>query len=77
LRFRIWPLCPPGAPLLILLFVALSLGAALDRAWVACAVLGGVAVLVVLRTLQECAVASAAALGAIRELDEDERDALR
>src|SRR5215204_5877396 len=77
LRFRIWPLVPTGVPLLTLLFVALSLWAALDRAWVACAILGGVAVLVVLRTLQECAVASAAALSALRKLDEDERDALR
>jgi len=77
LRFRIWPLCPPSVPVLILLFVALSLWAALDRAWVACAILGGVAVLVVLRTLGECAVASAAALSALRKLDEDERDALR
>ena len=77
LRFRIWPLCSRGVPLLTLLFVALSLWAALDRAWVACAILGGVSVLLVLGTLGECAVASAAALSALRKLDEDERDALR
>jgi O-antigen biosynthesis protein len=77
LRFRIWPLCSRGVPLLTLLFVALSLWAALDLAWVACAILGGIAVLLVLGTLGECAVASAAALGALRKLDEDERDALR
>ena len=77
LRFRFWPLCQPGVPLLTLLFVSLSLWAALDRAWVACAILGGIAVLLVLGTLGECAVASAAALGALRKLDEDERDALR
>jgi hypothetical protein len=34
-------------------------------------------VLLVLGTLGECAVASAAALSALRKLDEDERDALR
>jgi hypothetical protein len=76
-RFRIWPVCPPGVPLLTGLFVALCLWAALDRAWVACALLGGVAVLVALRALGECAGASAAALGALRELEEDEREAMR
>ena len=77
LRFRIRPLCPAGVQLLTLLFVALSLWAALDQAWVACVVLGGVAGLVVLRTLKECAVASAAAIGVLRKLDEDERDVSR
>jgi O-antigen biosynthesis protein len=75
LRFRIWPLCPPGVPFLTLLFVGLSLWAAQDRAWVICAILGAVAVLLVLRTLQECAVATAATLSALRKLDEDEREA--
>jgi hypothetical protein len=37
----------------------------------------GVAILLVLRTLQECTVATAATLGTLRKLDEDERDALR
>jgi hypothetical protein len=37
----------------------------------------GVAILLVLRTLQECTVASAATLGTLRKLDEDGRDALR
>jgi len=77
LRFRIWPLCQPRVPLMTLLLVALSLWAALDRAWVACVILGTVAVLLVLRAFEECAVASAAALSALRKLDEDERDALR
>ena len=40
-------------------------------------IFGAIAVLLVLGTLGECAVASAAALGALRKLDEDERDALR
>jgi GT2 family glycosyltransferase len=76
LRFRICPLYPLGVPLLSLLFVALTLWAALDRAWIVCAILGGVTVLLVLGTLQECAVASAAALRALRKLDEEGRDAL-
>jgi hypothetical protein len=77
LRFRTWPLCPPSVTFLILLFVALSLWAALDGAWVVCMILGAVAVLPVLRTLQECAGATAAALSALRKLEEDERDAFR
>jgi GT2 family glycosyltransferase len=77
LRFRTWPLCPPAVALLTLLSVGLGLWAALDQAWVVCAILGGVVVLLVLRTLGECAVASAAALSALRKLDEDERDAPR
>ena len=77
LRFRIWPVCPPGVALLTLPFVALSLWAALDRAWVVCAILGGLAVVLILGTFQECAVASAAALRALRRLDEDELNSLR
>jgi hypothetical protein len=37
----------------------------------------GVAILLALRTLQEGTVATAATLGTLRKLDEDERDALR
>jgi O-antigen biosynthesis protein len=77
LRFRIWPLWSAGVPLLILLFVGLSLWAALDQAWVACAILDGVAVLLVLLALGDYAVATAAALSALRKLDEHERDASR
>jgi len=77
LRFRTWTLCPPGVPLLTLLFVALSLWAALDQAWVVCAILGGFAALLVLGTLQHCAIASTATLSMLRKLEEDERDALR
>jgi len=73
LRFRVWPLCPPGVPLLPLLSGALSLWPALDQAWAVCAILGGVAMLLVLGTLQECAVASAATLSVLRKLEEDER----
>src|SRR5215211_5213634 len=75
LRFRTWPLCPPGIPLLTLVCIALSLWAALDRAWVACMILGAVAVLLALGTLLECAGATAATLRALRKLDEDEREA--
>jgi O-antigen biosynthesis protein len=76
LRFRIWPRWPSGVPLLTLLFAALSLWAALDGAWVVCAILGAAAVLLALRALQECAVASAVALSVIEKLKEDEREPL-
>jgi O-antigen biosynthesis protein len=77
LRFRIWPRWPSGVPLLTLLFAALGLWAALDGAWVVCAILGAAAVLLALRALQECAVASAVALSVLEKLKEDEREPLR
>ena len=68
LLFRIWPLCSPGVLLLTLLFVALTIAAALDFAWVAAMVLGDVAVLLVVHQLQQCAAATAAALATLHEL---------
>jgi len=53
-----------------------SMGSA-GSSLVVCAILSGVAILLVLRTLQECAVATAATLSTLRKLDEVERDALR
>jgi hypothetical protein len=71
LLFRIWPLCSPGVLLLTLLFVALTVAAALDYAWVVALVLGGVAVLLIIQQLQQCAAATAAALGTLQELREE------
>jgi O-antigen biosynthesis protein len=68
LIFRTWPLCSPSVLVLTLLFVALTIAAALDHAWAATMILGGVAVLVILNQLQQCAAATAAALGALQEL---------
>jgi len=70
LLFRIWPLCSPGVLLLTLLFVALTIAAALDYAWAVAMVLGGIAVLLILHQLYQCAAATAAALGTLRELRE-------
>jgi GT2 family glycosyltransferase len=61
-RFRLWPRYSAQGPVLALLFAALSTGAALDHAWAASALLGVVAMLLALRTLQECATAMAAVL---------------
>jgi O-antigen biosynthesis protein len=70
LIFRTWPLCSPGVLILTLLFVALTIAAALDYAWAAAMVLGGVAVLLIIHQLQQCAAATAAALGTLQELRE-------
>jgi GT2 family glycosyltransferase len=74
LRFRTWPLRTPKFPLLILLFAALSLWAALDHSWVVSTILGGSAVLLASLGLLECGAATATVLGALRKLEEIERD---
>src|SRR5215218_1272602 len=70
LIFRTWPLCSPSVLVLTLLFVALSIAAALDYAWAAAMVLGGDAVLLIVHQHYQCAAATAAALGTLRELRE-------
>ena len=54
-RFRSWPVWSFGGLLLVLLFALLSSAAALDRAWAASLILGGVATLLALRMFEECA----------------------
>ena len=66
-RFRLWPRCSPGGLILILLFGILVTWAALDRAWIASAILGVVTLMLTLRTLQECASATAAVLHVLQE----------
>ena len=61
-RFRSWPRCSAKGLALTLLFAVLSTGAALDHAWTVSAILGVVALLLVLRTLLECTTAMAAVL---------------
>ena len=68
-RFRWWPRCAPAGLCLAGLFLGLGAWAALDEAWVACAVLSTVAVALAVRALQECATA----MGAIAHAFEDER----
>jgi GT2 family glycosyltransferase len=71
-RLRSWPTCSPGAAVLILLFAALSAWAAIDHAWIVAAILGTGTVVPALRTLQECAGATAAILQALKQAEEKE-----
>ncbi|MGH9851222.1 MAG: glycosyltransferase, partial [Blastocatellia bacterium] len=73
-RFRSWPRLSPKGIVLTLLFAALSTGAALDHAWVACATLSAGALLLILFTLRECAGASAAVFNALRTMEEKAAD---
>ena len=73
LIFRTWPLCSPSVLGLTLLFAALTTAAALDYAWAAATVLGGVAALLIIHQLQQCATATAAALGTLQDLSEHHR----
>jgi hypothetical protein len=68
-RFRTWPKCSSAGVVVIALFALLSGGAALDRAWVASAILGAVAATLALRMLWECSVATAAVLNVVEDSD--------
>jgi O-antigen biosynthesis protein len=68
-KFRIWPRWLPGGGIVILLFASLSAGAALDQAWLASVILGVVATLTALRTLQEYAATTVAILLALKQGD--------
>jgi hypothetical protein len=69
-RISSWPTCSPGAVVLIVLFTALAIGAAIDQAWTAVSLLGTGAALLGLRTLQECAGATSAVLQALKQQKE-------
>ncbi len=73
LRIRSWPRCSAAGVALTLLFAALSLGAARDQAWHASGALGAVALLLALRTLHECAAATAGFLAAVRKIEREEK----
>jgi GT2 family glycosyltransferase len=68
LRFHAWPRCSGAAVALALLFMVLGCGAALAGAWVASALLLGVALQVALWVLRECAGATGAVSWAVNEL---------
>jgi hypothetical protein len=70
-RFRVWPYSTVQGWMLLLLFAALSTGAAMDHAWTSAAILGVVAVFLAVRTLLECAGAMAVLLGALKRLEAD------
>lgn len=72
LRFLAHPSCSVVGFMLIFLFAAFAVGAAVDQAWSAVAVLGTVAFLIVLRAIQECGGATAAVLVAFEQAKKEE-----
>jgi O-antigen biosynthesis protein len=68
-RFRTWPRCSSAGFVVIALFALLGGGAALDHAWIASVILGAVAVMLALRMLWECSVATAAVLNVVEDPD--------
>jgi len=67
-RLRLWPNVPAWGPVLTVCFAALALGAFHDHAWPAAAVLGLIALLLALRTLQQCTAAMATITRGLRRL---------
>jgi len=74
LRVRSWPRCSMGGSVLSVVCGGLSISAALDGALAACAVLGAVALLLILRTVEECAFGSFAFLQAIKNIEKVEKN---
>jgi hypothetical protein len=75
IRFRFWPRWPAVSAAAALLFVALSVGAALGQAWIACAALAAAAALVVGRALWDAAIAASAVHRTLAWLEEAQPDA--
>src|SRR5438309_8436401 len=67
-RLRLWPDVPAWVPVFTVGFAALALGAFYDHAWPAAAVLGLIALLLALRTLQQCTTAMATITRGLRRL---------
>ena len=68
-RVRLWPKCSLLELLPIVLFVSLSVAAALDNAWVASAILGLLGFFLTIYTLRGCGSAVAAVLRTFRHSD--------
>jgi len=67
-RLRLWPNVPVRGPILTVGFAALAFGAFHDHAWPAAAVLGLIALLLALRTLQQCTAAMATITRSLKRL---------
>ncbi|MDQ3931760.1 MAG: glycosyltransferase [Actinomycetota bacterium] len=65
-RFRIWPQLASAGTVLILLFAALSLAAAIDDSWAAAAILAGLGLLVGGRAVYDAGAATGELLTAVR-----------
>jgi hypothetical protein len=68
LLFRAWPVCSLVGVAIEILFAALATAAALDKVWTVAALLGALALLPAVWTLQLCARAQAALVGALQAL---------
>src|SRR3989441_1276170 len=67
-RLRLWPDVPAWGPVLTVGFAALPLGAFHDHAWPGAAVLALMALLLALRTLQQCTAAMATIARGLKRL---------
>jgi hypothetical protein len=65
-RVRAWPRCRPRGLLLTALFGALFAGAAADHSWIACSVLGAIAVSLAVGMVRDCCHAAGSLLRAAR-----------
>jgi hypothetical protein len=75
-RYRSWPKWSRGGLALTIVFAALSLGAALDGAWFACAMLGAISLLLTVSTLRDCGTAAGIVVRVLkRQVQESETDA--
>ena len=70
IRVRLWPEVPAWGPVFTVGFAALALGAFHDHAWPAAAVLGLIALLPALRTLQQCTAAMATIARGLKRLQD-------
>jgi hypothetical protein len=67
IRYFSWPICSAGVVVLTLLCTALAVGAAMDHAWTAAAILGCAVGFLTLRTFQECAGSMASVLRTLQQ----------
>ncbi len=65
IRLRAWPRCSPPGIVLGLLFFVLGMAAGFDRAWIPCVIAAAMALLLAVRTFQECDSAMAVVLRAL------------
>jgi O-antigen biosynthesis protein len=73
-RLRSWPKCSTVGLASALVLAGLSLGAGLDAAWAACAVLGAFALLLVVSALRDCATAAGILQGSLgKQLEEESK----
>ena len=75
-RYKLWPNMSRSAILITALPIVLAVAAAAAQAWVAVAILGPIALVIVARELQECAAGTAIALEAIEGRRPEPRPAI-